>query len=72
MTISGVCSECKKDKDNVRRWGREEWQEICKDCHKGGRIAWRRLSDAELREVEQSLFRDGIIEDPDTDGGLLG
>ena len=52
------CSECKEDKRNVTRWG---GQDICPDCNEAIR-----------REVEQSLYRDGIIEDPDMDGGLMG
>ena len=56
--MKSYCSDCKQEKNNVRRWG---GQDICLDC-----------DEALRREVEQSLYRDGITEDPDIDGGLLG
>ena len=58
------CSECKRmtlSGNGVVWGGRFE----CTKCHEKG------MEDVR-RELEQSLYRDGIIEDPDVDGGLLG
>ena len=58
--IKKQCSECKENimLRNMHYWG-GAW--TCVPC------------DAKIRRgVEKALHEDGIIEDPDTDGGLLG